>query len=171
MSILRSYAATMVLVTVCLLCSACQLGGSGETAANPTAPAASAISANEGTAATPVLVPTSAPGKGVVRGIVVHIDTKKPLTDHDGATLFLAGIIDGEVRTAALDKLNAPRAIIDTEGNFVFSNVDPGEYVVVMVTPISEFLLRDSTNQTADLIVKVEADKTFEVGTVVSKFP
>ncbi len=171
MSILRSYAATMVLVTVCLLCSACQLGGSGETAADPTAPAASAISANEGTASTPVPVPTSAPGKGVVRGVVVHMDTKKPLTDDDGATLFLAGIIDGEVRTAALDKLSAPRAILDTQGNFVFSNVDPGEYVVVMATPLSEFCCAAPRTRLLDLLVKVEADKTVDVGTLVSKFP
>jgi hypothetical protein len=116
-------------------------------------------------------VPTSAAGKGTIRGIIVHLDTKKPLTDNDGATLYLAGIINGEFRTAGLDKTTAPRATPDTQGNFMFSNIEPGEYAIAIASPISEFLLHEANDQSKDLIIKVEPDKTLDLGTITSKFP
>jgi hypothetical protein len=151
-----------------LLGSACDMGAAQTPPASPTAPAVSADATPPPSA---VPVPTTAPGNATVRGLLLHIDTNRPLTEDDGISLFLAGVINGDFRTAALDKVTAPRALIDIQGNFVFANVPPGEYAVALVTPTSEFLMKNPQNEAEDLIFTVAADKTFELGTLKAKYP
>lgn len=169
MRILRSCVSAIMLMSVCLLGSACEMGAAQTPPTNPTAPTAEAGAASP--VPSPIPVPTTAPGNSTVRGSLVHIDTNRPLTEDDGILLFLAGIINGDFRTAALDKLNAPRASIDQQGNFVFTNVPPGEYAVALVTPTSEFLMKDPQKISEDLIFKIEADKTLDLGTLKAKYP
>jgi hypothetical protein len=153
--------------------SACEQGSLAQpTPPTAPAPAANVTAVTQPTVEAPSPAPTSSAGKGTVRGVLVQIDTNKPLsTDVHGVDLFLAGIINGDFRTAALDKLNSPHAATDKDGHFVFSNVPPGEYALVMASPISQFLLHEPNNQSKDLIVTVEADKPLDLGTLSAKYP
>jgi hypothetical protein len=160
-----------VLITVGLLSSACDMGAAQTPPTSPAAPGTSASGASPAPAVEPSPVPTSATGSGTVRGTLLHVTTNQPLTDDDGVVVYLAGVLNGDFRTAALDRATAPYAMLSKQGNFVFANVPPGEYAVALVTPTSEVLVHQPNDDTKDLIITVEADKTIELGTIKGKYP
>ena len=174
MRILRPSILFLAFVISSLL-AACQ----SEPAAQATPGAAPAIAtpsaASSATAVAtgPRQIPTPAPDKSVIHGVVLDIDSKKPLSDEvDGVDLFLAQVLhspDG-VSMSSLDKTTAPRADPDRSGVFVFSDITPGEYAVVVRSPFSEVVGRSAADLNKDIVITVTAGQTLDLGEVYTKF-
>jgi hypothetical protein len=165
---IRPVLCTILLVGFGLLGAACQPGAAAPATPPPAAGPTSALAAAQGP------IPTAAAGKGVVHGVLLHTNTQKPITEDEGIQLFLAPIMrssNDAVTVAGLDKTTAPRALPDSNGTFVFTDVAPGEYALVLVTPLTESLIRDPADANRDLIVKIAPDQTTDLGSLYIQYP
>lgn len=110
-----------------------------------------------------------APGTGNVRG--------KFIADTPAARVFLAGEIylapvvfsEGQVSLPfiSLNVGSDPKAVARSEdGEFVFENVKPGYYGIVLYTPVSQYLAPDGTGRDV-LYIEVEAGQTLELGDIL----
>jgi hypothetical protein len=113
-------------------------------------------------------VPTPVSGTGVVWGRVVEQTSGlAPLE----STIFLGGLtyMDTGIPIVALHQDEAPYAIPSTDGWFVISDVPPGEYGVIMLTPDVSFLMDD--NDGGSLLIEVEADEILDLGEITVIVP
>jgi hypothetical protein len=162
-------------VIVGLLGVACQSDSQAQaTPAALPSPTSGATNTAAGSASeTSRAIPTATQDKGVVYGILMQIDTKQPLTEAQGVDVFLGAILrsgDNAQSLASLDKTTAPRADPDANGRFVFADVPPGEYAIVVRSPVSEVVAR-KLDQPGDVIVVVVAGKAIDLGEIYSKYP
>jgi len=167
-----------LLMLLGLLVAACQ--SEPQAQATPAVPPAATTVGAANTTATESApgglrqIPTASPGKSVVHGIILSVDTKKPLTEVDGVDVFLAGTIystDKTQRLASLDKATAPRADPDKNGVFVFADVPPGEYAIAARGPMGEVLAHKQDEPSKDLIFTVTAGQTLDLGQLYAKNP
>lgn len=91
-------------------------------------------SCNQGTSTTELgmSTPPAAPEQGMttVTGRVVSNESGKPKTD---TIIRLAGVVrQGDEGAFVLDVAFSPGALSDENGNFIFENVKPLEYVIVI---------------------------------------
>lgn len=101
---------------------------------------------------------------GTVGGVVLRqtVEQTSPL---NGGTLFLAEVqyYGGKPVMGILDENTAPRATIDAQGFFVFTNVSSGNYVLVYATPMGSIVLKDPQTG-ADMIIEVEGGAVVDLG-------
>ncbi len=80
--------------------------------------------------------------------------------------LYLAEIVkdsSGQDRGATLSPVLSPNTTTDIEGKFIFTNISPGKYQLVLYTVINAYFLY-YPGEKKEIIVTVEAGKTVEVG-------
>jgi hypothetical protein len=65
-----------------------------------------------------------------------------------------------------MDIANSPKAIISNDGRFLAVNIPPGEYVLVLWTPVEARFVPDPTNTANELIVTVISNQIIDIGTV-----
>jgi hypothetical protein len=172
---MRCLALALAWVIISLLGVACQSDPQAQAtpSAAPSSPTSGPTTSASGTPATPLVIPTAAQDKGVVHGVLLEVDTKEPLSEAKGVDVFLGAILrsgDNGQSLASLDKLTAPRADPDANGRFAFADVPPGEYAVIVRSPISEVVAR-KLDQDGDVIVTVVAGQAIDLGEVFSKYP
>jgi hypothetical protein len=114
-------------------------------------------------APTPVVIPTSQPGYGTVRGTLVIAPEASVVVGE----MFLAEAVktsDPNIKMPALDIEHSPRAVFQRRtGEFVFVDVPPGEYGLIAWEPFSSILVNDpKTGNT--LFILVEPDRVIELG-------
>ena len=177
----------MRIVRLCLLAAFLTIGGllsaacqteAPQAQATPAAPATAAPSAGgptaEQAASGPRQIPTASADKAVIHGIVRQVNTNKVLSEAEGVDVFLAQVIhsaDSSLTMSSLDKTTAPRSDPDKNGVFVFANVPPGEYAIVVRSPISEVVARQANDPSKDLVVTVTAGQTLDLGEVLTQYP
>lgn len=107
---------------------------------------------------------TLAPGMGRVSGILqVGSQPAK------NALLYLAETVKdsaGIDSFAAMDRIRSPKAVTDDQGRFVFSNVPPGNYGLILDVITNSYLLMKPGSQEA-LLIGMTADKQTDLGTLV----
>jgi hypothetical protein len=108
---------------------------------------------------------TTEPGLGTVKGTFLDSNTRKPYQ----ASLFLSKNLMADhpdyPPLISFSYQTNPRAAQDNYGNFVFSNVEPGEYVIVIYKPSGQnFFPNSETNQPEKIIVL--PDKIFDMGKI-----
>jgi hypothetical protein len=173
MRIVRPSALVLILTIAGLLGSACQSEPQVQITPDVSTPAAPVASGATAIATGPRQIPTPSPDKAVVHGVVREVDTKKPLSEDQGVDLFLAQVIhsaDG-LSMSSLDKITAPRSDPDKDGLFVFADVAPGEYAIVVRTPLNEIVGRSPNDLNKDIVITVTAGQTLDLGEVYTKFP
>jgi len=123
--------------------------------------------------ATPVVesLPLSSPSPGlaVVRGMIVDSQTQQvPLE----GVVYLGNVasMDTGKPVIRLDRETAPFAIPAKSGEFVFQNVIPGEYGLVLYTPDFSFLVDDPQGE-GSLIFTVVPDQVLDVGRIKVTMP
>lgn len=102
------------------------------------------------------------PGKGNIRGYIEIAQSSVLLGE-----LFLAQSVptsNPDINLLELDELVAPRAVIDRNSyQFLFTNIEPGEYGLIVWEPMNSFPVNDpSTQQT--LFFEVKANEVVDLG-------
>ncbi len=113
----------------------------------PTAVPQSAYPEPQGEAPTaqPLVSPTALPepksDSGHVTGTLLQ--NGEPARN---AILYLAEVIEddqGQERVASYDRVNSPKSVTDSQGNFAFTDIPPGKYGLVLDVVVSSYLLLD----------------------------
>ena len=107
------------------------------------------------------LLLTYQPGYAKVTGTIVSPETgSHPIPGE----LFLGELVSDNLDfpVYSLDVATAPRAIKFPNGDFLFVNVPPGKYGLVFWTPVSSYLIIDSTG--ASVVFTAQADEVIDLG-------
>lgn len=120
----------------------------------------------------PLEVPAPAEGTANIGGTLLRItpDGNHPI---EGAVLYLGEIAlnsEGERAVAGFFEQSSPRTGTNAAGQFIFENVEPGEYTLFYWTPSGSVLLLDPETQ-GDLIFTVEAGDALNLGELPYDLP
>lgn len=117
----------------------------------------------------PVIIPTSQPGLATVRGVLpkAYLETIAP----NYATIYLGEWIetsDPKYPIVGLEKTTSPSALLDSNtGEFLFYDVSPGEYGVLVERPLSVPVLLNDPETGHTLYLKLEPGDIVDLGVVV----
>lgn len=119
----------------------------------------------------PVETPTqvvSAPGTGVVRGILQQTSSTSPATI---TIVYLSGFVamDNEqagFEVVRMDPTVDPRATVNADGSFVFANIQPDKYALSTVTPRGESVLLLNLDTGKEIVIEVKADETVDLDVI-----
>jgi hypothetical protein len=158
--VVKRLALTFLVVSMLVACSN---PPTPEPAQSPLSPVATP-QATAQAAPLAALMPTSQAGYGTVTGRLVSQGTDRPL---DNKTVYLGAITDASdtnFSVAALDKFS-PMFTTDGQGNFIFIDVPPGRYGLILESVLDTVLLADlSTGK--EIVIVVAADQTIDLGKI-----
>jgi hypothetical protein len=122
------------------------------------------------------VIPTPTSQGGVIHGTMHDFTTGEAFdpVSARGINVYLAEIITSErglSEFATLDTSTAPTSGLDSEGAFVFSDVEPGRYAIVIDTPVAQRMTQVAPDTEEDVLVTVESGEAVDVGTVYAQFP
>ncbi len=105
-----------------------------------------------------------AAGTANVTGRAVSVNTGNPYAD---TYVWLADIYrnDSGGGAYALDTSSTLHTTTDSEGNYIFKDIKPGEYVLLFGDPMSKYFIVADENHVPKIWV-VEVDSTLEIGTL-----
>jgi hypothetical protein len=115
----------------------------------------------------PLAVPQPKPDLGVVHGrLVAESAAAKAIVIGDyylGPVIYTTG--QQKLPFVSLDlQRDQPASMLNALNEFVFVDVTPGEYGIVIHTPVSDYVLPDGKGGV--LLFKVEANKVIELGEI-----
>jgi len=116
-----------------------------------------------------VEVPLPGENTGVVTGKLISADNQEPYL---APVLYLGKYQNPEQEAEGLPKAFSistetdPQAVQSQDGNFVFSNVDPGEYRLFIWTPMN-FLIVDDAMTHENIVVQVDIGEVTDLGIIV----
>ena len=160
----------LLLVVLILSVSSCQGTSSiqEESPISPNSPLPrTQASPTEETSESDLQVPTPSPGFGVVTGqIVAAVPAARPFLAGD---IYLAPVIHAEGEASLpfirLKPDEDPKADRRNQQNeFVFVDVPPGNYGLIVHTPISNYLVSDGEGDT--LVVEVKKNEVLDLGRI-----
>jgi hypothetical protein len=111
------------------------------------------------------IVPTPGTDTGVVIGTIMDESTKKPM---GGQTIYLGTIVymtPAPAHSYVLQENSSPHTFADKDGRFALGNVQPGNYIVMVWTPIGTSVIIDPKTGN-ELSLVVEAGKTVDLGSI-----
>jgi hypothetical protein len=107
----------------------------------------------------------SDPNFGVVTGTLLFTEDDQSVAKAN-VPLFLAEVLtdeNGVPRVAAINRIESPRTATDSEGQFIFSNVPPGDYGIVLDIVVKAYLLPEPDSDD-DLIISVLPGEVIDLG-------
>lgn len=111
--------------------------------------------------------------EGVVCGVLSAGPERKSSGPVGGLTVYIAEILfssEGPSGLASMDEVSAPSATVDEVGRFVFTNVKPGMYALIVKTPVSLLVVHDViTGQ--DVVFEVNQGSGLDLGVIVPNLP
>jgi len=108
--------------------------------------------------ATPGSMPTPGSEWGIVTGRM--LENGKPVVN---LILYLAELLKDDKENEAIasfDRVSSPRAYTDTEGRFVFSNIPPDRYGLVLDIVVDSYLLHHPDTEQQILFYIAAGEKT-----------
>lgn len=110
-----------------------------------------------------------APGTGIIIGVIKIEHTDQPMA---GVELYLARHIGITPDTPmySIEPESAPRATVEDNGWFIFTDVPPGRYAIVVWNPLNSFLVRNPVTG-SELVVDVQPDQVHNVGILFEPLP
>ena len=118
---------------------------------------------------TSILSIQPAPGTATVVGILKIEHTDQPMA---GVELYLALHIGVDENTPiySLEPSSAPHAVVENNGRFVFKDVPPGRYSIVVWNPFNSFLVRDPKTG-LELVIDVRPNQIYDLGILFEPLP
>jgi hypothetical protein len=144
----------LFIILLAIFTPACNVANSG------ISPEATSISQNVPTIEIKVNEDT-----GFVTGTLEFLEANdsKPVSN---ISLFLAEVLKDESgipRVVSVNRADSPRAATDIKGQFVFSNIPPGEYGIVLDIVVKAYLLPEPGSD-SDLLIQVEPGEIIDLG-------
>lgn len=137
------------------------------------APASTPTSSTNSNAANVSAQAVPSAGKGNVAGRLFQIKPKGDTVPLASVTVYLGTIkvsSAGKEMAVTLDRIQAPKAVTNAQGNFVFTDITPGRYGLMVDTPTGAALL-NNPDTGSDLIVEVVAGQTMALGELKYTLP
>jgi hypothetical protein len=113
----------------------------------------------------PFVIPSPESGRGVIVGHVVDRNTGEDLSFQ---TIYLASKIpfsDGEGYSIAIQERSSPNTMSDKQGRFAIGEIQPGEYFIMIWTPMDASVVIDPKTG-SEMEIIIEAGQVLDVGTV-----
>lgn len=116
-----------------------------------------------------VALPSPSSGVATVGGIILDNDTMRPPVE---GVIYLASVkeMDNGDPVVVLDKDIDPFAIPMDNGQFMFSEVHPNEYGLILYTPDVSFLI-DDPKTGESLMLDILPDQILDLGTIEVSMP
>lgn len=117
----------------------------------------------------PLALPSPTSGVSVIGGVVVDVQTQRAPLE---GIVYLAKVVslDTGQPVVRLDRHGAPSAVPTEKGEFIFPEVEPGDYGVVLWTPDVSFLL-ENPRDGKSLILTVGPDEILDLGRIEVPMP
>lgn len=112
-------------------------------------------------------LPTSSSGGTVTGSLLIGKDLK-PVNNYPIYLGQVLNLSSGEPGLVSIDRAKSPRAFLDGTGKFVFINVPPGKYSLILDIVEKTFILREPATGN-DILIDVEEGKTIDLG--ILKYP
>lgn len=129
-------------------------------------PAPTQASGQTAATGTPLAIPEPEDQTGVVVGkLLTQGENGEPYL----ATLYLARTVDADQEgfppLIAFSEETDPRAVQDSSGQFVFSEVPPGTYALIIWTPVTSNVIEE-TDSDEYLLFEVKAGEVTDLGII-----
>jgi len=113
----------------------------------------------------PLIVPTPGSDSGVIIGILLDEADNTAIANQ---TIFLGDVIYPSVGSGfsiGIDQSKSPTTVTNQDGEFAIGSVPPGEYVIMVWTPVmSSAVLDPGTNE--PMVIVIMANQTFDIGSL-----
>jgi hypothetical protein len=130
-------------------------------------PTATTIPASRATLPTP-----SSSDVGVVGGVLLRDLESGESTAGAETTLQLGRVIrddEGTPLAVSAGETSSPTTTTGENGDFVFTDVPPDTYGLVLVSPVGSFMIKDETGN--DFLIDVESGQAVDLGEVHTDVP
>ena len=113
------------------------------------------------------VVPPAA-DKAVITGTLVQKGSDgNPDFPYEGLRVYLGILLvadDGKSTLARVDPMKAPQAITDAEGRFVFQDIEPTEYILVLQVPPNNLMKLNDPVTGKDMLIEAKAGEITDIG-------
>ena len=119
----------------------------------------------------------SAPGanEGVLVGtLIAPSSSLNPGQPYADIRIYLGTLLiadDGKTTLARVNHLTAPQTFTDASGHFVFTGLEPGEYIITVQVPPNGLVKLNEPGTGRDQVIKVEGGKITDIGTQEHDLP
>lgn len=114
-------------------------------------------------------IPTPSADVATITGVLLRGNSTSSPKPASTVLLALAKVVDGpngEPMVVSFSQLSAPRALTDSTGRFVFSDVPPGHYALIYDRISDAFLLNDPETG-GDYLFVAEASQILDLGELI----
>ena len=114
-------------------------------------------------------IPTPSTDSGVIYGMIYSLTNEDPITF---TKIYLATKIPvdpGDEYMVSIQENSSPHAQSNSNGEFVITDIEPGEYILVLVTPISTLPILDINNEQIEF--SIEAGELIDFNDIYAYWP
>lgn len=106
--------------------------------------------------------------KAVITGSLIQKGTDgNPDIAYEGLRVYLGILLvadDGKSTLARVDPMNAPQAITDINGRFVFQNIEPTDYILVLQVPPNNLMKLNDPATGKDMLIEAKPGEITDIG-------
>lgn len=102
----------------------------------------------------PIEIPTPSADSGVIHGMIYSLTNDEPITY---TKIYLATKIPvdpGDEYMVSIQENSSPHAQSNGNGEFLITDIEPGEYILVLVTPVSTLPILDINDEQIEFIIE-----------------
>lgn len=101
----------------------------------------------------PIEIPTPSADSGVIQGMIYSLTNDEPITY---TKIYLATKIPvdpGDEYMVTIQENSSPHTQSTANGEFIISDIEPGEYILVLVTPVSTLPILDKNKEQIEFTI------------------
>jgi hypothetical protein len=122
----------------------------------------------------PTDLPKPAADKGAMKGTLVYETADGKLQPYGGLRLYLGILIksdDGKVTLARVNDKTAPQTFTDEQGKFVFTDLEPRDYIIAVEVPPHDLLKLKDPKTGNDILYTIKGGEITDVGNLAQDLP